>query len=494
MEVVEVPVEDIQVRFRFRSPSELKVNGIAESIEKVGLISPITLDSSFNLVAGFHRLLAHKQLGRETIPSIIKESDNRFSELIELDENIQRNPLNHIEMANHIVRREDLMDELGLTYSKGDNRFTHDESKLTIEDLASSIGLSKRAYQLRKQVANIHPEVKELLSETEFADSLMNLVKLSSENDEVQKSVCKLLITGKTSGWKTAMFQAKVAEYKLKTTPKLEFDIDRYGMPKSIMKFNNADTELSQVINLVNQDDDIRHVKSSTRFGMTEVKLHRMNPNQVAFSIDYYTNPNDLILDPFAGRSTTAITSLYLQRRFIGFEINADANEKTRQVIKNNMEVPDHDWKLIDGDGCDMHYLKDEIQILDAVYTSPPYYLQAEKYSDDERDLCNMTIEKFDERIDVLFSNLKRLIKKSDYEKKIFHPVIFCVGTARKGKEGIFDMTHTFQRIAKEHDFTFWDQQFIELNNPYLVSSLRRNHELRFVNKNYESQITFVRF
>jgi len=360
MEVVEVPVKDIHVRFRFRSPSDLKVNGIAESIEKVGLISPITLDSSYNLVAGFHRLLAHKQLGRETIPSIIKESDNRFSELIELDENIQRNPLNMIEMSNHIVRREELMDELGLTYSKGDNRFTHNESKLTIEDLASSIGLSKRAYQLRKQVSNIHPEVKELLSETEFADSLMNLVKLSTEKDEVQKRVCNLLITGKTSGWKTALYQAKVAEYKLNTTPKLDFDVvDRFGTPKSIMKFNEVNNDLTNVINLVNQDDDIRPVKSSTRFGLTEIKLHQMNPNQVAFSIDYYTNPNDLILDPFAGRSTTAITSLYLQRRFIGFEINADANKKTRDVIKKNMEVPDENWKLVDGDGCDMHYLKD---------------------------------------------------------------------------------------------------------------------------------------
>ena len=89
---------------------------------------------------------------------------------------------------------------------------------------------------------------------------------------------------------------------------------------------------------------------------------------------------------------------------------------------------------------------------------------------------------------------MKRLLKKSDYERKIFHPAIFTVGTSRKGKLGISDMTHTFQRIAKEHDFTFWDQIFVELNNPHLVQSLKRNYEHRFVNKNYESQIVFVRF
>jgi len=495
MQVVEVPVKDIQVKFRFRNPSELKVNGIADSIEKVGLIAPVTLDSSLNLVAGFHRLLAHKQLGRETIPSIINDKEKRVNELIEIEENCQRHENNILMQSQSIVRREELMDELGLTYKTGDNRFTRNESKLTIDDLSSSIGLSKRAYQLRKQVSNIHPEVQELLSETEFADSLMNLVKLSTETYEVQKRVCDLLITGKTSGWKTAFYQAKIAEYKLHTTPKLDFQIvEKFGNPQSIMKFNSVPSDLSKVIDLVNDDEDIRHLKTSTRFGLTPIRLHKMNPSQAAFSIDYYTNPNDFILDPFSGRSTTAITSLYLQRRFIGFDLNASANKKTREVIQKHMDVPDENWKLIDGDGCDMHYLKDEIQILDAVYSSPPYFFQAEKYSDDERDLCNMSIDKFEERIDVLFSNLKRLIKKSDYEKKIFHPVIFVVGTARKGKEGIFDMTHTFQRISKEHDFKFWDQQFIELNNPHLVASLSRNYEHRYVNKNYESQITFVRF
>ena len=158
------------------------------------------------------------------------------------------------------------------------------------------------------------------------------------------------------------------------------------------------------------------------------------------------------------------------------------------------MDVPDENWKLIDGDGCNMHYLKDEIQMVDAVFTSPPYYGKAESYSDDPRDLCNMSVEQFDERIDVMFSNLKRVLKKSDYEKKIFHPAIFTVGTARRGKDGIIDMTHTFQRISKYHDFTFWDQVFVELNNPHLVQSLKRNYQHRFVNKNYESQIVFVRF
>ena len=176
-----------------------------------------------------------------------------------------------------------------------------------------------------------------------------------------------------------------------------------------------------------------------------------MNPDQCSFSIDYYTDPNYLVCDPFSGRSTSAITSLYLQRKFIGFGLDKEANQKTRDVIRQHMDVPDGDWKIVDGDGCEMECLKDKSEIIDAVYSSPPYYRGAESYSDDPRDLCNMDVDQFDSRIDVLFSNLKRLMKRSSWEEKKFYPVIFVVGTSRLGKNGIYDMTHSFQRLSLIH-------------------------------------------
>jgi len=105
MEVVSVPVSDIKVKFRLRTPSEVKIQGIAESITEVGLLSPITIDSSYNLLAGFHRLLAYKQLGKESIPSFIKEADPRFGQLVEVAENLARNSLSTLEESLHILKR-----------------------------------------------------------------------------------------------------------------------------------------------------------------------------------------------------------------------------------------------------------------------------------------------------------------------------------------------------------------------------------------------------
>ena len=497
MEIVQVPVKDIKVKYRFRKPSDQKVDGLVESIRGIGsLIHPINIDSSNYLISGFHRLLAYQKLKEDVIPCIVREGDKRMTDLIQLDENIMVNSLSALDFGEHILEREKLMDELNLLYRRGDNRYTSDGAKLTIEDLAKSIGLSKRQYELRKQVAtNLCKEAKDLLLNSEYADDLTNLANLSNEPENIQVDVARRLSEGSTSGWKTAIFKAKLSNYLLKTTPRLDYRIkDRFGIPQSIMKFNDAGSDLKNIINIVNQDEELRPVKTSTKFGLTPIRLHQMNPDQCSFSIDYYTDPNYLVCDPFSGRSTSAITSLYLQRKFIGFGLDKEANQKTRDVIRQHMDVPDGDWKIVDGDGCEMECLKDKSEIIDAVYSSPPYYRGAESYSDDPRDLCNMDVDQFDSRIDVLFSNLKRLMKRSSWEEKKFYPVIFVVGTSRLGKNGIYDMTHSFQRIAKEHSFTFHDQLFVQLNNPHLCSSLERNYRNRYVHKTYESQIVFVKY
>ena len=304
MKVVEIPISKIKVRFRLRNPSDEKVDGLAESIRTLNLLHPIHVDGNMYLLSDtIDYWKNYQKLGRETIPSVIKDEDHRFSELVEIDENIQRNPLkpSGVLFTHHSSRRTD--EDLGLLYKRGDNRHTQDETKLTTKDLAKSIGLSERPYQLRKQLTNIHPEVHDLLVETEWADSLSDLVQLSREPDDVQRRICDLLTTGKCRSWKVAFYEGKLADYKLKTTPKVDFNIkERFGLPQSIMKFNRSKSDLNQVISLVNNDEELRHVKTSFGFGTTPIKLHQMNPDQIVFSLDYYTRPNDVILDPFNGK------------------------------------------------------------------------------------------------------------------------------------------------------------------------------------------------
>ena len=86
------------------------------------------------------------------------------------------------------------------------------------------------------------------------------------------------------------------------------------------------------------------------------------------------------------------------------------------------------------------------------------------------------------------------LIKTSNYEEKIFYPLIIKVGTGRKGKRGIIDMDTDFQIVAKEVGFTLWDKLTNQLNTPFKAFNFERNYLNKYVMKNYEVNLVFCKF
>mgnify|MGYP003299957971 CR=1 FL=1 len=86
IEVDYVKASDIKLRFRLRPPNQERVDELAESIEKIGLLSPPTIDNENFLVCGFHRKLALEKLGFKEIPVIRKDYSLEYAELGEIDE------------------------------------------------------------------------------------------------------------------------------------------------------------------------------------------------------------------------------------------------------------------------------------------------------------------------------------------------------------------------------------------------------------------------
>jgi len=46
-----------------------------------------------------------------------------------------------------------------------------------------------------------------------------------------------------------------------------------------------------------------------------------------------FSNPGELLLDPFAGSGTTGVAALRLGRRFLGWEMNAEYAEIARRRL-----------------------------------------------------------------------------------------------------------------------------------------------------------------
>jgi len=63
---------------------------LAESIQRLGLLQPIGVDSELNLIFGERRLIAHRRLGRETIPARVIDLDDPLQ--AEFDENETHKP------------------------------------------------------------------------------------------------------------------------------------------------------------------------------------------------------------------------------------------------------------------------------------------------------------------------------------------------------------------------------------------------------------------
>ena len=123
-QVTEVDVNKIRTRFRLRTPQESKIQELAESIKLCGLINPITIDSEYYLLAGWHRWSSYQYLGYKTIPCIIKDTTELRGELIEVEENLSRTELDAIEVAEHIERREEILEQLGIRMKNGGNQYS----------------------------------------------------------------------------------------------------------------------------------------------------------------------------------------------------------------------------------------------------------------------------------------------------------------------------------------------------------------------------------
>jgi ParB family transcriptional regulator, chromosome partitioning protein len=83
---------------------------LRESISKVGLVNPVIVNENYELICGFRRVAACKQLGWETVEAnVVNTKDSKLSELeLEYQENLGRLGLTDDE----IVRYQNKKDEL----------------------------------------------------------------------------------------------------------------------------------------------------------------------------------------------------------------------------------------------------------------------------------------------------------------------------------------------------------------------------------------------
>ena len=161
--------------------NEQSLQELADSIAMHGVIMPIVVNKKGNkymIIAGERRWRASRLAGKNVIPAIIKDYNDREIKEISLIENLQREDLNPIEAANAMKQ---LMEEYDITQ----------------EDLAERIGKSRSAVANTLRLLTLEDEVIEMVSDGSLsqghARALITLPK------EVQIAIAKKAVAKRMS-------------------------------------------------------------------------------------------------------------------------------------------------------------------------------------------------------------------------------------------------------------------------------------------------------
>jgi ParB family chromosome partitioning protein len=128
--------------------NEQAIEELAQSIQKHGLIQPITVrpkGEQFEIIAGERRWRACQKIGLSTVPAIIQQISDEQALAIALIENLQRQELNAIEEANALQR---LIEEFNLSH----------------QQIAELLGQSRSHISNQLRLLQLEPEVQNLLA------------------------------------------------------------------------------------------------------------------------------------------------------------------------------------------------------------------------------------------------------------------------------------------------------------------------------------------
>ncbi len=495
LEVVDIPINKVKVINRMRRTDENNVEDLMRSIREIGLIHCICVakrGEEYVLLSGMHRYIAMERIGYTTIPATIREDDKLINQLVEIEENLVAKRNNAIEEAEAIILREQILIKLGRKAVVGSNQYT--EKKITNEDLAKQLGYTRRTYSYKKSVANITPEAKDILCETKFANSMMDMYRLQKLPDHLQVEIANLLASRKAKTFKRAWVLAHL-KFKQGWSEDKQKIKDELDIPKSIMRFDRKKNVLNDICSFVSHNEDAAKTKLVGQFGTNVIKNYSMLPEHSNYFVKYFSNEGDLICDNFCGRGTNVVAAAYNQRRVIGYDMSPHNLQLIKTACLENTSIKDTDLALHHSDGVEMAEYKDSKDIVDLFLLDPPYYGAEDYGSNDDRDLCYIKdVEKFNARFKTCLINMKRLVKPSNYKSKIFKPIIIKCGSIRIGSNGIIDMADEIITMAKDIGLVLHDKIFNKLRSATQYYNLGKTIENRYTVKSHETSLVFLKY
>jgi len=260
IEINEIEINPFQPRVTF---DQEKLHELASSIEKLGIIQPITVrklkNTKYQLISGERRFRASQLIGLKTIPAFIRVANDQEMLEMALVENIQRENLNPIEVALSYQR---LIDEIKLTQEQCSERVGKKRTTVT-----NFLRLLKLPSEIQKGLSEgrISTGHARALISVKNSDNQLNIFHDTIENGYSVREVEQLVKDFANSNYiRTSkikniripnplpFFQQKMAhDLSRNLGKKVELKRNKKGKGKLIISFEN-DADLAKIFKFLN--------------------------------------------------------------------------------------------------------------------------------------------------------------------------------------------------------------------------------------------------
>ena len=155
--------------------------GLSDSIRAAGVIQPVVLrprsEGGYELIAGERRWRAAREAGLPTVPSVIREADDRDTLLLGLVENVARENLSPIEEARGYA-------------------LLLDEFELSLGDVAERVGRSKPAISNKTRLLELPDDVLAMVERGELSEGHARAVLAVPDHAERRRLARKIVAQG----------------------------------------------------------------------------------------------------------------------------------------------------------------------------------------------------------------------------------------------------------------------------------------------------------
>ncbi|WP_086642620.1 ParB N-terminal domain-containing protein [Acetobacter sp. DsW_063] len=211
MNVIEIPLSEIDVSDRLRAIDEDYAALIAASISEEGQRTPVEVRKLpsklakkgfvYALIAGGHRMRALEIAGKESAFAIVLEASDLKARLLEIDENLCRRELSALDRATFLAERKRVYEEMHPETKNGGDRKSDQFRKLAElipafnKATADRLGISQDTIERAvKRHSGIPPDVRDLIASTWLADSGAQLDALVKLAPDMQRQVARRIV------------------------------------------------------------------------------------------------------------------------------------------------------------------------------------------------------------------------------------------------------------------------------------------------------------